>query len=208
MIRALLLLFDPVASWERVLESRRGIIATILVSLLPLLLLAQAGECYGLTHWGKMRGDFGRADLLPAEAALRYGIFQLLLNLVVVFVGAFLIKAIGDTFHGRHSFSQAFTTIAYGLSPYFTVRLLNALSREPWWLTWALGILFALSVLYTGIPHIMKPDPTHALGLYFMSALVLLILTGLASFFGYMILQRQFQLSFSGPPTAALALLN
>lgn len=196
MIRAFLLLFNPVAAWDRVVEAKRDIMTVILVSLLPLLLLTQAGESYGLMHWGKQRGEFGNTVALAASVVLKYGVFQILLNLAVVFVGAFLVRAVGETFHGRHSYLQGFTVVAYGLSPYFLMRLLDALPREPWWLTWAFGIVLAASTLYTGIPHVMRPDPAHALGLYFISVLLLAIITGLAAFFGHVLLEQQFRASY------------
>lgn len=200
MIRALLLLVNPIPSWERVVEAKRGITAIILISLLPLLLLAVAGECYGLVHWGRQRGEFGRMVPLSLALAVQYGAIQIALNLVVVFIGAFLVKAIGDTFHGRHTYTQAFTVVAYGLSPLFLLRLLNAHPGEPWWLTWVVGLLLSLSVLYTGLPHVMRPDPAHALGFYFMSALLLILLTGIAGFWGYMMLEHHFSVTAILPP--------
>ena len=37
-----------------------------------------------------------------------------------------MVKSIGETFHGRHTYTQAFTTVAYSLSPLFLLRLLDA----------------------------------------------------------------------------------
>ena len=205
MIRALLLLFNPVASWERVVEAKRGIVATILLSLLPLLVLVHAGEGYGLWHWGKQRGEFGHAVTLTQPVVLKFIAIQIGLSLILIFIGAFLVKAVGETFHGRHSYGEAFTVVAYGLSPYFLLRLLDALPREPWWLTWAIGIVLAMSTLYTGIPHVMRPDPAHALGLYFISILLLAIITGLAAFFGHAVLEQQFRETYQAVLTISVA---
>ena len=68
---------------------------------------------------------FGEAAIVEAG--------QVLLSLLVVFAGANLLKAIGETFHGRHTYTQAFTAVAYGLSPLFLLRLLDAFSIiSPW----------------------------------------------------------------------------
>src|SRR2546430_12181986 len=48
-----------------------------------------------------------RSTLFPYTTLFRS---QFLLYLFVVFLGARLIKAIGETFHGRHTFTQAFGT--------------------------------------------------------------------------------------------------
>jgi hypothetical protein len=37
-------------------------------------------------------------------------------------------------------------------------------------------------VLYQGVPRVMLPDPPHAFGLYFVSAMLLAIVAGLARF--------------------------
>jgi len=97
----------------------------------------------------------------------------------VVFIGARLVKAVGETFHGRHTYSQTFTVTAYGLGPLFLFRLFNAFPPVPPWLCWVIGILFCIGVLYSGLPHVLKPDPPHAFGLFIMSSFLLTLTTGL-----------------------------
>src|SRR5689334_2248135 len=53
MIKALLLIFDPVNSWERVVRAQRGLLFVLVLFLLPLVALSCAGEGYGLAAWGK-----------------------------------------------------------------------------------------------------------------------------------------------------------
>ena len=58
---------------------------------------------------------------------------QILLSLGVVFCGASLLKSIGETFHGRHTYTQAFTAVAYSLGPFFLLRLLDVFPGiSPW----------------------------------------------------------------------------
>src|SRR5439155_128077 len=113
-----------------------------------------------------------------AEAAV-FESAQFLLSLGIVFIGARLMKSIGETFHGRHTFTQAFTTIAYSLGPLFVLRLLDSFVGMPPWVSWSIGIMLSIAVLYHGVPRIMQPDPPHAFGLFFMNALLLLLITGL-----------------------------
>ena len=91
MIKAILLIFDPMATWNRIVLARRGMVFILLVHLLPLLLIASACEGYGLIHWGKQRGEMQEvARLKPfsrGEAVL-FETGQFLLSLIVVFVGA------------------------------------------------------------------------------------------------------------------------
>ena len=139
-----------------------------------------------------MQGEVGRLKRFPVSEAAVVEAGQFLLSLVVVFVGANMIKSIGETFHGRHSYNQAFTTVAYGLSPLFLCRLLDAFTGISPWVSWSIGIILSISVLYHGVPRMMEPDPAHAFGLFFMSALLLALVTGLARFVTASFLQGKF----------------
>jgi uncharacterized membrane protein YecN with MAPEG domain len=180
MIKALLLIFDPVATWDGILRSRRGMVSILVFYLLPMLLLVSACEAYGLIHWGKWQGEvrhlpkkFSVGEAVVVETA------QLLLSLAVVFAGAKMVKSIGETFRGRHTYSQAFETVAYGLSPLFLLRLFDAFTGVDPRVTWAIGIVLCIATLYHGVPRMMEPDPSHAFGLYLMSALLLALVTAL-----------------------------
>ena len=179
MIKALLLIFNPAGTWEGIFRARRSLVFVLVVYLFPLLLLASAAEGYGLVHWGKWQGEISRIKQFPIREAEVIEAAQFLLALVVIFVGANMIKSIGETFHGRHTYNQTFTAVAYGLSPLFLLRLLDAFSGVSPWLTWAIGIILSIAVLYHGLPKMMEPDPPHAFGLFFMSALLLALVTGL-----------------------------
>ena len=179
MIKALLLIFDPTATWERIVVTQRSLVFVLVVFLFPLLLLASAAEGFGLVHWGKWQGEIGRIKQFPIGEATIVEAAQILLALAVVFVGANMLKSIGETFHGRHTYTQAFTAVAYGLSPFFMLRLLDASPGISPWVGCAVGIILTTAVLYHGVPRVMEPDPPHAFGLFFMTSLLLALITGL-----------------------------
>ena len=191
MIKALLLIFEPIATWEGIHRASRSMVSILAVYLLPLLLLVAVCEGYGLVHWGKWQveawqGEVGRLRKFPVGEAAIIEAAQFLLSLLVVFLGTKMIKSIGETFHGRHTYTQAFTAVAYGLSPFFLLCLLDAFSwSSGWWAPWApwfIGISLSIGVLYHGVPRMMEPDPPNAFGLFFMSALLLAVVTGLVRF--------------------------
>jgi hypothetical protein len=193
MIKALLLIFEPIDAWERVVRAQRSLVFMLTTFLLPLLGLTSLAEGCGLVLWPRHLGDSDRVrEFTVAEAAV-FEVAQLILSLVVVFLGAKLIKYIGETFHGRHNYTKAFTVVAYGLSPLFMVRLFDAFPKISPWVTWTLGILLSLAVLYQGVPRVMEPDPPHAFGLFLVSALLLVIITGLARFLTAWYLQGEFK---------------
>jgi hypothetical protein len=191
MIKALLLIFEPIATWERIRRLRRSLFFVLLLYLLPMLALACAGEGYGLHHWGRLREVGPRKFYEVGETAV-FEAVQFLLFLGVVFIGARMIKSIGETFHGHHTFTQAFVTVAYGLSPLFLLHLVNAIKDISPWVSWGIGIFLSTMVLYQGVPRMMEPDPSHAFGLYLMGSLLLCLTTGLTRFVTAWYLQGKF----------------
>ena len=191
MIKALLLIFEPAATWEHIQAARRSLSFILCVHLLPLLIITAFVEGYRLTH-APRAGQIKELQALSTGQAAVYETAQFVLLLGVVFIGAKLLKSLGETFHGRHSFTQSFATVAYGLSPLFLFRLLDGLKDVPAWASWGIGIVLSIAVLYHGVWRMMEPDPPHAFGLYLMSSLLLLFITGLARFVTAWYLQGKF----------------
>lgn len=182
MITALLLIFDTEATWNKITAAQRKLFYVFIVHLIPLLVLSGAAEGYGLYLWGKPRGVAGITYQFSQTQLYTYVIGQFILSLIVVFVGAKLLKSLGETFHGRHTYTQAFVSVAYGLSPLFLIRMFDAFPIVPPVVSWAVGIVLSIMTLYHGIPRIMLPDPPHAFGLYLVSSVLLLLISGLARF--------------------------
>lgn len=150
MIKAFLLLFEPVQSWDGVARAQRSFVSLFAAYLLPMVLISATAEGYGLVRWGKPHEDAGYQTVrrFTMGEAVVYELMQALLTIFVVLVAARILKALGETFHGRHSYTQAFKTIAYGLSPLFVFRLLDAFPQIGPWASWSLGILFSVVILY------------------------------------------------------------
>jgi hypothetical protein len=182
MIKALLFIFEPGTAWIRVADARRGLGFIFTTYLLPMLLLVAVVEGAGMVKWGKWQAVIGQIKKFTVGEAVVFEAFQTLLMLVAIAACAHLIKMLGETFHGRHDYRQAFTAVIYGLSPLFMVRLLDAFPSVNPWLTWVVGILLVVAILYHGVPCVMLPDPPHALGLYFMSSILIVTVTGAERF--------------------------
>lgn len=181
MIKALLLMFEPAATWDRIVGSRRSVWYIVMTHLVPLLLLGAVVEGYGLVRWGEWQKGIVRIRQFEVREAITFEAAQTALLLLVVLVSAKTIKSMGDTFHSRHTFTQAFTVVAYGLSPMLLFRMLDAARITPW-LAWGIGALLMISILYQGVPRVMEPDPSHAFGLYLTSWLLLVLITGILRF--------------------------
>jgi hypothetical protein len=192
MIKALLLIFDPIHTWERIAIARRQWQQILWLYFVPFLALVCVVEGSGMRRWGKPRGELDRLQALPLSQILLFEVAQFALALLVVFLISKLIKSMGETFHGRHTFAQAFTVAAYGLSPVLLLRLFDAFPAISPWLTWFVGVVLSGVILYHGLPRVMQPDPPHAFGLYLMSTLLLIIVTGLVRFLTAWYLQGRF----------------
>jgi uncharacterized membrane protein YecN with MAPEG domain len=191
MIMALLVIFNPMATWERIFRAQRSVIFIFCVSVLPLLALTSAAEGYRLISWDRA-GDLKPLKPFAAGEAIIYEVAQLIVSVLVVFLGGKLIRALGETFHGRHTYTQAFTTAAYGLGPLFLLRFLDGVKDVSPWLSWSIGIILSLAALYHGVPRVMQPDPPHAFGLFLMSGMLLMFITGLARFVTFWYLHGKF----------------
>ena len=178
MIKAFSLMFDPTA-WDRLAQARRGVGLVCTTYLLPLLLVVSVVEAGGLMHWGKWQSGVGVIKKFTAGEVFLYEIPQLLLTVAVVFVSAHLVKILGETFHDRHSYTQAFTVVAYTLFPVFLLRLLDVFPMMNPWIPWVIGVVLSLWIYYQGLPRVMKPDPSHAFELYVISSMILVAITGL-----------------------------
>ena len=195
MIKALMLIFDPAGTWERIALRRRRWWLILFVYLLPVWVITGAAEGYGLIHWGKPQGEISQIKHYSNSNALVFELLQITLMLVVVFVGAKLVKAVAETFHARHAFNEAFTVTAYGLGLWFAVRILDIFpSVTSWiyWVVWVVGILLCVGTLYHGIPRVMQPDPPQAFGMYVASSVLLIFMTGLVRFLTFWYLAGNF----------------
>src|SRR5262245_9109748 len=192
MIKSLLLILEPIATWESISKARKGIAFVFATYLLPFMVLTAAAEGYGLMHWGKTQGEVPRLRHFSLGEALFFEVAQIALFLLILFICSRVVQSIGTTFHSRHSFSQAFATVAYGLGPILWLRFLDAFPSFSPWVGWAIGISLSVAILYHGVPRMMDPDPSHAFGLYVMSALLLFLVTGIGKFITTSYLQGKF----------------
>jgi hypothetical protein len=179
MLKVFFLIAEPGMAWGRIAQARRGFAFIVATYLLPMILLGGGVEGWGLMKWGKWQGQFQRIKEFTANEIITYEIFQTLLLVAMVYVSALVFLTISQTFQGRHFYRQAFTVMAYGFSPLLLFRLLDAGPMMNPWVTWGLGIVLTIWILYQGIPRVLLPDPSHAFGLYLAALIVVVMTSGL-----------------------------
>jgi hypothetical protein len=192
MIRALLLIFNPSRTWEAIKTEQYSVARISLSFLLPILILATMGEALGLLKFGVDRGTVVERMVIPSrDLVIRYEAVQVILTLFIVYGGAAALKAIGASFHRRHSYTECFTTLAYSISPLLLMRILGGLPALDPWVGYGIGIFVTLTLLYRAIPFIMRPDPSNALGLFLFCSFLLVGATGLAHFLALQVLEER-----------------
>ena len=193
MITALLLILDPSGTWEKIGATPKQNVARVFISYsLPLLILSIAVESFGMLRFGIIEGDLMPRRVIPShELVIRYQTAQVALDLITIFLGAAAFRVMAQGFHRRHVYSESFATLAYSLGPLYLARMLDGIPAMNTWICFAIGVLFAIAALYRGIPRVMKPDPSNALGLYLMASFALLIVAGLAHFLAVLVLEQK-----------------
>lgn len=186
MIKALLLIFRPVQTWGGIDSAKRSVAFILCLHLLPLLLITSVAEGYGLMNWGKQhKGETSQVRTYELKQVIAIEVVQGVALLGMVFLGAFAAKSFAETFHNRSKFREAFTAVAYGASPLLLMRLGDLFPSLSVWVPWAVGIVLMVSVLYLGLPCLLRPDPPHAFGLYVMTSLTLVVVNAIMRLFIY-----------------------
>jgi hypothetical protein len=178
MIRMFLFVFRPAAKWDAVMQAKRGLGFILGIDLLPVMLMASIAEGAGMVGSRKWHAGIHGVKNFTVGEAMVWEMMQLMLMLVVIAVCAYLIRLMGETFNSHYPYRQSLTVVIYSLSPLFLFRLLGAIPWISLWIPWGIGIFFSLKILFYGLPRILHSDPSHALGLYFISSLFVVVLTG------------------------------
>jgi hypothetical protein len=182
MITALQLIFSPFETWEKISTAQRGFFWTLCVYLLPLLLIGVGVEALLLARFGEKRGEFGSIINVPIDLAIRYAAVYFVILLAAVFVTAKFLSLASESFNLRTTYLQSFTVMAYGFGPIILARILDGLPQLNTWVCWAMGAAGAVSVLYHGVGTVLRPDQTKGFGLYLMSIIIVVLVSGLAHF--------------------------
>jgi hypothetical protein len=164
-------------------KAKRNMVPLLVLYLFPMMLLVAVVDGFGLVEWGESQaGSYHRIHKFTVGQAVIYETAHSLLTLLAIVVCGVLVKILGETFHGRFTYTQTFTMVIYALGPMFLLRLLDAVPAIIPWATWGVGIVLSIKVLHQGVWFVMQPAPPNAFALYFMSSMLLAATTGLERF--------------------------
>jgi hypothetical protein len=190
MIRAFQMIFAPEGAWRAIAEKNRNFLFVLFFSTLPLIAAALAAEGYGLSRLGESMGEFGRINIVQ-KGIIRYELVHLGFDLVFLFGGAWFLLTVARSFNTPASYSESFSTLAYGASPIFLMHAVDGIPQLHTWLCWGVGAGMAVRSLYHGVAINMKPEQTKGMGLYIVGAFIVLFLSGLAHFVAVAVLHSK-----------------
>jgi uncharacterized membrane protein YecN with MAPEG domain len=182
MITVLQLIFSPFETWEKISTAQRGFVWTFCVYLLPLLIVALGVEGFLLNQWGEKRGEFGFVIQVPLDLAARYAVAYFVMLLAAVVISAKFLALASESFNVRTTYYQSFLVMAYGFGPIILARFLDAVPQINTWVCWAIGVAASVSVLYHGVGMVLRPDQTKGFGLYLVSMIIVVLVSGVAHF--------------------------
>ncbi len=193
MIKVLQLLFAPAKAWDTIARKGQGVWAVLWLYLVPAILIVCAFEGWCLVSFGNQPIKLGFASrqlvAVPLDAAIRYECVQAVVSLLTVFLLGFFLRLLVRSFHMGAPFHLAFTVMAYSYGPLLLMQAFDGIPALPTWLCRVAGAVLAAKVFYIGLIKVVRPDPSTALGLYFLGTLLLFAFAGISHFVSLQVLE-------------------
>ena len=173
--RAKAVCLTPNTEWSTIDGERAETSTLILSYVLPLAGVAAAAQLIGVSVIGQSLGVFGTYRM-PLTTGLILAITSLLFAAVGVVVMSFIIDALAPTFGAEKSREQALKVAVYSATPVWIAGVLQIIPALG--VVVLLGSLYALYLLYLGLPRLMKCPAEKAPG-YLGSVVASAIVIGL-----------------------------
>jgi hypothetical protein len=160
--RAKNMFVTPKSEWEVIAAETTPPKALITGYVLPLAAVAAIAGFIGAVIVGTSVPMLGtvRSSVVGGIAT---AILQLVMAVASVYIMAFIIDALAPTFGGQKGFDQAMKVAAYSYTP---VWVLSILAIIPWLgiLIALVAVVFAVYLLFLGLPRVMRSPQDKAAG--------------------------------------------
>lgn len=155
LTNAIALLYGPQQEWQKIASQKQSINHIYLTFLIFFAAIPPASAFIGATYVGWQMGD--QTHKLTVESALYLSIVAYFAILVAVFVLAWFIRWMANTYSANPSLAQCVNLVAYSCTPLFIVGLLGA--YPILWLDMLASLVaigMAVNLLYKGVPVVMN----------------------------------------------------
>jgi hypothetical protein len=154
--RAKNMFLTPKTEWDVVAAETTPPAQLITGYVLPLAAIYAIASFLGMAMIGALFGG-----MIGVTFALVSAIYHLVMAVVSVFVLGFIIDALAPTFAGTKNFNQAIKVAAYSYTPVWVLGILLIIPPLGW-LAVLVGALYALYLLYLGLPRLMQSPQDKA----------------------------------------------
>ena len=169
--RAKNMIVSPKTEWDVVAAEATPPGVVITGYALPLAALYAIAAFVGSALVLGFLGGFGGIAFALAGAVVK-----LVVTIVMLFVLAFIVDALAPTFSGQKNYQQAFKVATYSHTPVWIFGLLTIIPFLGW-LAVLVGAIYAVYILYLGLPKLMKVPEEKAVG-YTVVVIVVAIVLG------------------------------
>jgi hypothetical protein len=142
----------------------------------------------------------------PLMASLGWALFSIVIAVISCFVLSFIINALAPTFGGTQSTTQALKVAVYSYTPAWVAGVFQIIPFLGVLIAF-LGALYAIYVLYLGLPRLMKSPPDKAVGytlVVVICAIVLgFVLAAIGGMFMFASMGSRGMFGLAGSPPAA-----
>src|SRR5688572_28376356 len=166
---------SPDSTWAAIVSERTEAAPLIIGYVLPLAGAAAVAQVIGLSLVGQNLGLLGTYRV-PLTTGLGMAVASLVFAAVGVVVLSIIIDALAPTFGAERSREQALKLAAYSATPIWVAGVLQVIPVLG--VVVLLGSLYALYLLYLGLPRLMKCPADKTPG-YLGSVIVSAIVIGL-----------------------------
>ena len=140
-----------------------------IIAALPIIAAFIKGSLIGTS-------GFGISIRTPIGMGIVSMVLHYVLALVIAYVVALVINALAPTFGGQKDMVQALKTVAYA----WTASWIAGIAVIVPWLGWLIaiaGAIYAIYLLYLGLPHTMKCPADKAAGYTAVSVIIAIVLS-------------------------------
>lgn len=175
------ILLTPKTEWPVIAGEPTPTAKLITGYVLPLAALAAIATFIGSVVVGTSLGPLGtfRTPIVWGIVAL---VLQLVMAVVSVFVIGFIIDALAPTFQATKNSAQALKVAVYACTPMWVAGVLNIIPMLG--LLAILGGLYAIYLMYLGLPALMKNPPDKSAGytaVVVIASIVVMVILGVVT---------------------------
>ena len=165
------MLVSPKAEWPVVASENSSHVKVFTGYVVPLALIPAIAAFIG---YGLIDSILG-IHIGGIGWGIRQAIVQYITMLGGVYVTAFIIDALANSFGAKKDFNHAFSLVAYSYTPMFVAGILYILPALSW-LAMLAG-LYSLYLLYIGLQPMMKVSTEKQTSYFIVSLLVMIVVS-------------------------------